>query len=177
MARRRPPRRDGLHAAPPRICARTRRNFCKARWRSISARLDYRPRADGAQWVEREFARLDDGDAAVVSIYARGRDYHKVLRDRLQKLATRIEQTAGNFRYRVCTDSAPVFEIELARRGPAWAGAANTHCCSHATRARMFFVGEILTDLPLPLDAPVDDHCGTCQRCIDICPTRAITAP
>jgi len=144
--------------------------------RSISARLDYRPRADDARWVEREFARLDDGDAAVISIYARGRDYHKVLRERLQKLATRIEQAAGEFRYRVCTDSAPVFEIELARRGGlGWRGKHTLLLSRDA--GSMFFVGEILTDLPLPIDAPVDDHCGTCQRCIDICPTRAITAP
>src|SRR5882724_11816449 len=144
--------------------------------RSICVRLDYRPRSDGADWIERETARLNDRAAAVISIYARGRDYHKVLRERLQKLATRIEQAAGEFRYRVCTDSAPVFEIELARRGGlGWRGKHTLLLSRDA--GSMFFVGEILTDLPLPIDAPVDDHCGTCQRCIDICPTRAITAP
>jgi len=87
------------------------------------------------------------------SIYARG-DYHKCCAIGLQKLATRIEQTAGNFRYRVCTDSAPVFRDRT--RAPRRPGLArqNTHCCSHATAGSMFFVGEILTDLPLPLDAP-----------------------
>jgi epoxyqueuosine reductase len=144
--------------------------------RSISARLDYRPRADGGTWVERESARSNDRDAAVISVYARGRDYHKVLRDRLQKLATRIEEAVGTFRYRVCTDSAPVFEIELGRRaGIGWRGKHTLLLARDV--GSMFFIGEILTDLPLPVDAPVDDHCGTCQRCIDICPTRAITGP
>jgi epoxyqueuosine reductase len=144
--------------------------------RSICARLDYRPRGDDAGWVDRESARLQEHGAAVVSIYARGRDYHKVLRDRLQKLATRIGQEIGDYRYRVCTDSAPVFEIELARRGGlGWRGKHTLLLTREA--GSMFFVGEILTDLPLPVDAPVDDHCGTCQRCIEICPTHAITAP
>ena len=144
--------------------------------RAICARLDYRPRNEGADWVERESARLEDPGAAVVSIYARGRDYHKVLRDRLQKLATRIGEVVGSFRYRVCTDSAPVFEIELARRGGlGWRGKHTLLLTRGA--GSMFFVGEILTDLPLPIDAPVDDHCGTCQRCIEVCPTNAITAP
>ncbi|HTT12142.1 MAG TPA: tRNA epoxyqueuosine(34) reductase QueG [Burkholderiaceae bacterium] len=144
--------------------------------RAICARLDYRPRDDDEAWIERESARLDDSAAAVVSMYARGRDYHKVLRDRLQKLATRIGDEVGSYRYRVCTDSAPVFEIELARRGGlGWRG---KHTLLLAREAgSMFFLGEILTDLPLPVDAPVADHCGTCQRCIDVCPTRAITAP
>lgn len=144
--------------------------------RVISARIDYRPRGDDAQWVEREQRRLGDGDAAVVSIYARGRDYHKVLRDRLGKLAARIEREIGPFGYRVCTDTAPVFEIEFARKaGLGWRGKHTLLLTRDA--GSMFFLGEILTDLPLPVDAPIDEHCGTCTRCIDVCPTRAITAP
>jgi epoxyqueuosine reductase len=144
--------------------------------RSISVRLDYRPRDDDAGWIERENARLNAGDRAVVSMYARGLDYHKVLRDRLQRLATRIGEEAGAFRHRVCTDSAPVFEIELARRaGLGWRGKHTLLLSRDA--GSMFFVGEILTDLPLPVDAPVEDHCGNCTRCIDVCPTRAITGP
>ncbi len=144
--------------------------------RVISVRIDYLPRSDDAQWVEREQRRLNEGDAAVVSIYARGRDYHKVLRDRLQKLAARIEQQIGSFGYRVCTDTAPVFEIEFARKaGLGWRGKHTLLLAQDA--GSMFFLGEILTDLPLPVDAPVAEHCGTCERCIEICPTRAITAP
>lgn len=144
--------------------------------RAIVVRLDYRPRGDAADWVEREWRRIGDGDAACVSIYARGRDYHKVMRDRLQQLATRIEGDIGAFGYRVFTDSAPVLEVELARKsGIGWRGKHTLLLSQDA--GSMFFVGEILTDLPLPVDAPADEHCGTCTRCIEICPTRAITAP
>ena len=147
--------------------------------RVITARMDYLPRDAPVGWVEREFARLREADAAVVSIYARGRDYHKILRDRLQKLASRIEAEVGGrttLRYRVATDSAPVLEVELARKaGLGWRG-KHTLLLSQ-DGGSMFFLGEILTDLPLPIDEPIDDHCGTCARCIDVCPTRAITAP
>jgi epoxyqueuosine reductase len=142
----------------------------------IAARIDYRPRGDGGDWAGREWRRLADGEAAVVSIYARGRDYHKVLRDRLQKLAGRIVAAIGPFGYRVCTDSAPVFEVEFARRaGIGWRGKHTLLIARDA--GSMFFLGEIITALPLPADAPLADHCGTCTRCLQICPTRAIVAP
>jgi epoxyqueuosine reductase len=99
-----------------------------------------------------------------------------VLRGRLQSLAQRIEQAVGTFGYRVATDSAPVLEVELARKaGIGWRGKHTLLLSQDA--GSMFFLGEILTDLPLPADAPITDRCGTCARCIDICPTRAITGP
>jgi epoxyqueuosine reductase len=144
--------------------------------RVISVRLDYLPRASADDWAEREQQRLHDGDAAVVSLYARGRDYHKVLRQRLQQLAARIEAEVGAFGYRVCTDSAPVFEVEFARRsGVGWRGKHTLLLAPDA--GSMFFLGEILTDLPLPVDAPAAEHCGRCMRCIEACPTQAITGP
>ena len=144
--------------------------------RVIAARMDYLPRDAHDDWARREFDRTLVPNAAVVSIYARGRDYHKSLRERLQKLASRIEGEAGQFGYRVATDSAPVLEVELARKaGLGWRG-KHTLLLSQDSGS-MFFLGEILTDLPLPVDAPTSDHCGTCSRCIDICPTQAITAP
>jgi epoxyqueuosine reductase len=144
--------------------------------RVISVRLDYLPRATGDGWTEREQQRLRDDNTALVSLYARGRDYHKVLRQRLQQLASRIEAQVGAFGYRVCTDSAPVFEVELARKsGIGWRGKHTLLLAPDA--GSMFFLGEILTDLPLPVDAPMAEHCGTCARCIDACPTQAITGP
>jgi epoxyqueuosine reductase len=152
--------------------------------RAIVARLDYRPageEGDGGDggdedWIAREWRRIGGGDAAVVSIYARGRDYHKVLRDRLQQLAARIEMEVGPFGYRVFTDSAPVLEVELARKsGLGWRGKHTLLLAQDA--GSMFFLGEILTDLPLPVNAPTTEHCGSCTRCIEVCPTRAITAP
>ena len=162
-------RHAGLRADPSRLLPGV--------VRVISARMDYLPVATGADWVEREQARLREGGEAVVSLYARGRDYHKVLRQRLQQLAERIAQAAGPFGYRVCTDSAPVFEVELARgAGLGWRGKHTLLLSREA--GSMFFLGEILTDLPLPASATrIDDHCGTCSRCIDACPTAAITAP
>ncbi len=146
--------------------------------RVISARMDYLPREtpDGDGWAQRERQRLQQGDAAVVSVYARGRDYHKVVRQRLQQLAARIDVAAGGIGYRVCTDSAPVFEVELARQaGLGWRGKHTLLLTRDA--GSMFFLGEILTDLPLPVDPPVTDHCGQCMRCIEACPTGAIVAP
>jgi epoxyqueuosine reductase len=144
--------------------------------RAITVRMDYLPRESSPAWAARELRRLEEPDAAVVSLYARGRDYHKVLRSRLQSLAGRIEQAAGTFGYRVTTDSAPVFEVELARKsGIGWRGKHTLLLSQDA--GSMFFLGEILTDLALPADEPITDRCGTCTRCIEICPTRAITAP
>jgi epoxyqueuosine reductase len=114
-------------------------------------------------------------DEAVISRYARGRDYHKVVRSRLQQLCDRIAAEAGEFDYRVFSDSAPVMEVELARKaGLGWRG---KHTLLLDRLGSWFFLGEIYTDLPLPCDAPVEEHCGTCRRCIDACPTGAITAP
>jgi epoxyqueuosine reductase len=207
--------------------------------RAICVRMDYRPRTDDGDWLARERARLDDGAVAVVSIYARGRDYHKVLRERLQRLVERIEaaleksededsraedprrssiesdetrvlaKSAGartavanaataeqdaaaseivdavtrpqsaaapRFAFRVTTDSAPVLEVELARKsGIGWRGKHTLLLSPEA--GSMFFLGEIITNLPLPLDVPAADRCGTCARCIEVCPTQAITAP
>ena len=139
--------------------------------RVISARMNYLPRS------ARSSAQvLGDPNAAYLSRYALGRDYHKVLRRRLQRLADRIEAAVGPFRYRAFTDSAPVMEVELARKGGlGWRG---KHTLLLDRRAgSYFFLGEIYTDLPLPVDAPAAEHCGTCQECIKACPTGAIVAP
>jgi epoxyqueuosine reductase len=112
---------------------------------------------------------------AQISRYARGRDYHKVVRSRLQQLCDRIAAEVGEFGYRVFSDSAPVMEVELARKaGLGWRG---KHTLLLDRTGSWFFLGEIYTDLPLPCDEPVEEHCGTCRRCIDACPTGAITAP
>jgi epoxyqueuosine reductase len=137
----------------------------------ISARLNYLP-----QPVRDSETVLADGNLGFVSRYALGRDYHKVLRDRLQSLADRIREDVGPFGYRVFTDSAPVMEVELATRaGLGWRGKHTL--LLNRTAGSWFFLGEIYCDLPLPPDAPVSEHCGTCERCIDICPTQAIVAP
>ena len=159
---------EAERADPSRLLAGARRAIC--------ARMDYRPRDDGDGWIEREWRRIGDPQAAVVSVYARGRDYHKVVRARLQALASRIGEEVADLGYRVCADTAPVFEVELARRaGLGWRGKHTLLLTREA--GSMFFLGEILTDLPLPLDEPVQEHCGSCTRCIDVCPTSAIVAP
>jgi epoxyqueuosine reductase len=113
---------------------------------------------------------------ATISIYARGRDYHKVLRNRLQQLAERIAAEIGPFGHRVFTDSAPVLEAELATRsGLGWRG-KHTLALSRE-RGSMFFLGELYIDLPLPLTAPATAHCGSCTACLAACPTGAIVAP
>jgi epoxyqueuosine reductase len=144
--------------------------------RAIVARMDYVPRDAPPDWLERERARVSAPGEAIVSIYARGRDYHKALRQRLQALASRIEGEVGAFGYRVATDSAPVMEDDLARKaGLGWRGKHTLLLSEDA--GSTFFLGEILTDLPLPVDALVAERCGTCARCIEVCPTQAITGP
>jgi epoxyqueuosine reductase len=144
--------------------------------RVIAARMDYLPQAEAAEWRERELARMQDASAAVISVYARGRDYHKVIRARLQQLAERIQGEIGSFGYRVFTDSAPVMEIALAEKsGLGWRGKHTLLLNREA--GSMYFLGEIYTDLPLPVDAPVTSHCGQCSACIDVCPTQAIVGP
>ncbi|QPF73934.1 tRNA epoxyqueuosine(34) reductase QueG [Roseateles sp. DAIF2] len=144
--------------------------------RVLTARMDYRPQDSADDWQAIEWRGLRTPLQAQVSLYARGRDYHKVLRARLQQLATRIEAAIGPFGHRVFTDSAPVLEVELAARsGIGWRG---KHTLTlHREHGSMFFLGEIYLDLPLPLSEPVTAHCGQCQACLDICPTRAIVAP
>ena len=133
--------------------------------RVISCRLPY------GSGTEPELS----AEEAMISRYARGRDYHKVVRSRLQQLCDRIAAEAGEFGHRVFSDSAPVMEVELARKsGLGWRG---KHTLLLDRSGSWFFLGEIYTDLPLPCDEPVEEHCGTCRRCIDACPTGAITAP
>ncbi|MFC3549777.1 tRNA epoxyqueuosine(34) reductase QueG [Lysobacter cavernae] len=138
--------------------------------RVISVGLDYGRDADEA------WATLDAGERAYVARYALGRDYHKLMRQRLQRLADRIAAEVGPFGHRVFVDSAPVLERALARNaGLGWIGKHT--CLIDKDGGSFFFLGEIYVDLPLPVDAPASAHCGTCRRCIDICPTQAIVAP
>ncbi|CAH2901106.1 MAG: Epoxyqueuosine reductase (EC QueG [uncultured Paraburkholderia sp.] len=136
-------------------------------------------------WRAAEQARLADPSAAVVSIYARGRDYHKVMRNRLQHLSEKIQAEIGAFGYRVFTDSAPVLEVELAQKaGIGWRGKHTLLLQRDA--GSLFFLGEIYVDVPLPTDAETSpevapetpgSHCGSCARCIGACPTGAIVGP
>ena len=154
--------------------------------RAICVRMDYLPQSslktpinrgsEGVDWRDLEFAKLESPGQAVVAIYARGRDYHKVMRSRLQDLSDRISAKIGEFGHRVFVDSAPLMEVELAQKsGIGWRGkhtlALNREGGSY------FFLGEILVDIPLPVDEPVSSHCGECQACIDVCPTGAILGP
>jgi epoxyqueuosine reductase len=142
----------------------------------LTARMDYLPRNTPGDWQAMEFSRLSRPQEGIVSVYARGRDYHKVLRGRLQKLAERIAEEVGPLGHRVFTDSAPVLEAELAERsGQGWRG-KHTLVLDRAGGS-MFFLGEIYLDLALPPTDPVTPHCGSCSACIAICPTQAILAP
>jgi epoxyqueuosine reductase len=119
---------------------------------------------------------IHDPESAFVSRYALGRDYHKVLRARLQALADRMVSELGAFHYRVFTDSAPVMEVSLARNaGLGWRGKHTLLLSRDA--GSLFFLGELFVALDLAKDAPVTEHCGTCAKCIEICPTQAIVAP
>jgi len=139
--------------------------------RIISVRMNYfPPDAQDPMQV------LEDSSLAYISRYALGRDYHKVMRKRLQKLAHYIEQKVGTFGYRAFVDSAPVLEKALAHKaGLGWVG-KHTNLLSEDAGS-WFFLGELFTNLPLPVDQPSTSHCGSCEACIEICPTRAIIAP
>lgn len=134
--------------------------------RVIAARLDYKP----------ALAAVDSATQANISHYALGRDYHKVMRAKLRQLAERIQARVERGNYRVFTDSAPVLEVEIAQKaGLGWRGKHTLLLSRDA--GSWFFLGEIYTDLPLPVDVGVDPHCGECRACLDVCPTRAIVAP
>jgi epoxyqueuosine reductase len=138
--------------------------------RVISARMDYWPAGADPDTV------LADASLGYVSRYALGRDYHRVLRTRLARLADRLAAAVGAAGYRAFTDSAPVLEKALARdAGLGWIGKHTNLLDRHD--GSWFFLGEIFTDVPLPVDAPVTAHCGSCTACIDVCPTQAIVAP
>lgn len=139
--------------------------------RVICVRMDYLPESMTEAW-----AQLNNADGGYISRYALGRDYHKLIRKRLQTLADRIRQEISWMNYRVFCDSAPVLEKPLASQaGLGWIG-KHTNLI-HRKAGSFFFLGEIYTDLPLPIDQPVTPHCGSCTACMEICPTQAIIAP
>ena len=138
--------------------------------RVLSVGMDY------GREPEEAWANLRDHERAYVARYALGRDYHKLMRQRLQRLADEVAKQIGPFGFRVFVDSAPVLERALARNaGLGWIGKHT--CLIDKDGGSWFFLGEIYLDLPLPVDAPGGNHCGSCSRCIEVCPTQAITAP
>lgn len=156
--------RHGTHRSRPR-------ELVPGTLRVISARMDYLPENQ-----EEAAALLDQPQKAYVSRYALGRDYHKVLRGRLRALARRIEAEIGPFGHRVFVDSAPVMEKPVAEKaGLGWIG-KHTNLINRRAGS-WFFLGELYTDLPLPVDEPERSHCGSCRACLDVCPTGAIVAP
>jgi epoxyqueuosine reductase len=171
----------GFHGAMQYMAAHGRKRARPAELvpgtvRVVTLRMDYLPAEAGDGWQPIEWQRLAAPARATVSLYARGRDYHKVLRARLQTLADRLADVVGPFGHHVFTDSAPVLEVELAQAsGIGWRG---KHTLTlHREAGSMFFLGEIFVDLPLPLTEPVAPHCGSCDACISVCPTQAIVAP
>ena len=172
---------NGFHGAMDYMAAHGLRRarpaeFVPGTVRVVTARLDYLPRATAPGWQAVEWQRLAEAGRAAVSLYARGRDYHKVSRIRLRQLADALADAIGPFGHRVFTDSAPVLEVELATRsGIGWRGKHTLALDREA--GSMFFLGEIYVDLPLPLTPPVEPHCGSCSACIAVCPTQAIVAP
>jgi epoxyqueuosine reductase len=142
----------------------------------ITVRMDYLPSATAHDWQAVEFSRLKRQTEAIISSYARGRDYHKVMRSRLQKLGEKIAVHVEKLGHRAFVDSAPVLEAELASRsGQGWRGKHTLVLNREA--GSMFFLGEIYIDMALPPTEPVTAHCGSCSACIDVCPTQAIIAP
>lgn len=142
----------------------------------ISVAMDYLPATLPGDWQAVQWQGLADPKRAPVSLYAQGRDYHKVIRPRLQQLADRLQAAVGPLGHRAFTDSAPVLEVELASRaGLGWRG---KHTLALQRQGgSMFFLGELFVDLALPASAPVGAHCGRCDACLTVCPTQAIVAP
>jgi epoxyqueuosine reductase len=153
--------------------------------RAIMVTMNYTP--NDQAWLDKAWDNLHDDERAYVARYALGRDYHKVVRSRLQKMMTKVEQAlailssasstlTNPLHYRVFCDSAPVMEVELATRaGLGWRG-KHTLMLSRE-QGSMFFIGSILTNAPFEVTPPTSNHCGSCSQCIDVCPTQAIVAP